>query len=147
MGKKQRKAEVDNLYSEDAIQTRADWKSYHKYVDDLSKELGPDQKEPLIHFEGMCIESAWGAANERTHGKRSEDAQVHWIKYRLHSGEAEKLYQGTANWTDIQQMITAAAWGAANECAFGASSAEARRDWSDHEAAALRVNSSHDDEL
>lgn len=118
---------------------RDDWIKYHDHAADLKKELGPDQAELFRQFEGMVIEAAWGAACERTSGKHSNDAQVHWKKYFLHAGEAESLYKGAAKWSDVKDMIFNAAWGAANERAYGQKSKEAINAWASFQDAALKV--------
>jgi hypothetical protein len=126
---------------------REDWSNYHKAAVDLKKELGPEQKELFEQFEGMAVESAWGAACERTHGKHSNDAKVHWRKFQAHNAEAKGLYKGQAAWDDIHQMITSAAWGAANERAYGESNEDARGNWREFERAAGKVIATHGGEL
>lgn len=126
---------------------REDWKQYHKYAGELRKELGSDQHELFEQFEGMAIESAWGAACERTQGKHANDAKVHWRKYQAHASEAHALYTGQAKWEDILTMITSASWGAANERAYGQGNEDARGNWRDFESASSRVTGSDVGEL
>lgn len=147
MEKKKRKRHEDHgpIHYEETDTIRDDWKKFHDHAQSLAKELGPDQGELFDHLEGMVIEAAWGAANERTHGKHSNDAKVHWMKYRFHADEAVPLYKGKAKMEDIREMITSAAWGAANERAYG--SAEAKKDWQRFEEAAARITSLHGGEL
>jgi len=53
----------------------------------------------------------------------------HWKKEDLHSREAEALYKGRMKFDDIRQMIRMAAWGAANERAYGADATETKESW------------------
>lgn len=124
-----------------------DWTSYHRHAEDLEKELGKDQDELAVHFEGMAIEAAWGAGNERRHGKHSNNAKVHWKKYNFHADKAQALYKGKAKWGDIHRMVTEGAWGPANSRAFGANSDQAKKAWKAFEEAASAVTSSHGGEL
>lgn len=126
---------------------REDWKQYQRFATELRKELGAEQTDLFEQLEGMIIESAWGAACERTQGKHSNDATVHWRKYRTHSVAARGWYNGEANWSDIETMITSASWGAANERAYGQSNEDAKGNWRDFENAASRLFGSHGGEL
>jgi len=126
---------------------REDWKNYYKYAAELQKSLGPEQHDLFDHFEGMVVEAALGATNERTKGKHSNDAQVHWQKYKFHADEAEPLYKGPAKYPDIKTMITEAAWGAANERAYGASSFDAKDACRKYNEAANKVTDAHGGEL
>jgi hypothetical protein len=126
---------------------RGDWKDYHVSAIELRKELGDDQRELFEELEGMTVEAAWGAACERMHGKHAEDALVHWRKYQNHASAAQDLYRGAAKWEDIQTMITSAAWGAANERAYGQSNVDARENWRSFESAASRVSGPSEVEL
>merc|ERR1712232_1348169 len=110
--------------------------NYHVAAVDLKKELGSEQYELFEQFEGMVIEASWGAACERTHGKHSNDAKVHFRKFDAHQAEAKKLYKGQAEWNDITEMIRNAAWGAANERAFGPSDEDAKANWLNFHTAA-----------
>jgi hypothetical protein len=145
--KKAKKRDHELSFNYDEQPKREDWINFHKFSAELDKALGPEAKELFHHFEGMTIEAAWGAANERAHGRHANDAQVHWMKYSYHSKEAEALYKGASKWSDIHQMITEAAWGAANERTFGASSNEAKNSWKHFEEAASRVIAGHGGEL
>jgi len=144
--KKQNKDHQFHLQYEDQAD-REDWKHYHDSAVALRKELGAEQVELFEQFEGMAVEAAWGAACERTHGKHSNDAKVHWRKFQSHATEVRSLYKGQAKFDDIHEMITSAAWGAANERAYGQSNDDARENWRNWESAAARVTGSHGGEL
>merc|ERR1719498_408049 len=118
---------------------RNDWHTFYEHLHELQKSLGPEQRELCSNFEGMVIEASFGAVMERTKGKHDYDARTHWWKYNAYVRETEAIYKGKASFDDIKQMITEAAWGAANERAFGASSTDAKNSWAHHEAAAKRV--------
>lgn len=138
--KRKRRSE-EHHYETD--KTRTDWKQYYHHAAELQKQLGPEQSDLFDHFEGMCIESALGATAERTLGKHSNDAQTHWQKYTFHYEEAKGLYKGPAQWVDIRQMVSEAAWGAANERAYGASSSESKNAWKSFNSAADRVDAAY----
>jgi len=124
---------------------RHDWKSFHDHAMGFKKELGPDQHSLFVHLEGMCLEASWGAVSERAQGKHSADAKTHWKKEDFHSQEAQRLYKGSKNFEDIHQMVRMAAWGAANERAYGAAAAETKRTWEDFNTYAAKVVAKHDE--
>jgi hypothetical protein len=144
--KKQNKDHQFHLQYEDTPD-REDWKDYHKHAVALKKELGYDQAELFEQLEGMVVEAAWATTCERTHGKHSNDAKVHWRKHKAHQSEARGLYKGQAKFDDIDTMIINAAWGAANERAFGQGNDDARTNWREFENAASRIAGSHGGEL
>jgi len=142
--KKKKKADfhhVDYTYEPG----REDWKSFHTHAMDFKKELGPDHHSLFVHFEGMCLEASGGAVSERAQGKHSADAKTHWKKEDFHSKEAEGLYKGSKDFGDIRQMIRMAAWGAANERAYGAGAAETKKSWADFNTYGAKVLARHDE--
>lgn len=126
---------------------REDWLNYIEASKKLRKALGTEQDELFQQFDGMCIEGAWAATSERTSGRQSNDARSHWGKFNLHSKAGEAIYSGSAKWVDIHEMIAGAAWGAANERAFGASSKDAMDAWQRYKDRAAKVIASHGGEL
>lgn len=124
---------------------REDWAHFHHYAMDFKKELGKDQHSLFIHLEGMCLEASWGAVAERAKGKHSPVALSHWMKEEFHSNEAEKLYKGSKSFGDVRMMIRMAAWGAANERAFGANAEETKKSWADFNSYASKVTAKHDE--
>jgi len=142
--KAQKKADFHHAdYAPEAA--RHDWKNFHTHALDFKKELGPDQDSLFVHFEGMCLEAAWGATSERTQGRHSADAKTHWKKEDFHATEAQLRYKGSKDFGDIRQMIRMAAWGAANERAYGQGAEEAKKAWADFNSYAAKVLSKHDE--
>jgi len=124
---------------------REDWKSFHNHALDFKKELGPDQHSLFTHFEGMCLEASWGAVSERAQGKHSSDAKTHWKKEDFHATEAQGLYKGSKDFGDIRQMIRMAAWGAANERAYGEGAAETKSSWASFKDYVAKILNKHDE--
>jgi len=110
-------------------EVRQDWMKFQDASDSLKQHLGKDQETLFNHLQGMVMKGAWGAANERAYGRRDHSAKADWEKFNYHSKEAQEVYKGPHDWNDIAEMIAGAAWGAANERAFGESSEEARSAW------------------
>jgi hypothetical protein len=108
---------------------RDDWKSFHTHAIAFKKELGPDRHSLFQHFEGMVLEASYGAVAERSSGRHSSDAKTHWKREDFHAREAEALYKENEKFNEIREMIRMAAWGAANERAFGARASETVKSW------------------
>lgn len=116
-----------------------DWRRFDEYAQNLKKYLGPEQSDLYEHLETMATSSAWGAANERTYGRKSTQAQEDWGRFRFHNDAGRALYKGPVNWDDISEMMTGAAWGAANERAYGKDSKDARDAWNRFDAHSGKV--------
>mmetsp|Transcript_42649 Transcript_42649/g.96012 ORF Transcript_42649/g.96012 Transcript_42649/m.96012 type:complete len:330 (-) Transcript_42649:1437-2426(-) len=120
---------------------REDWPRYHEYSKKVKTQLGKKNAEAYNHLDGMLVNAAWGAANERWYGKHSNSAIIHWKKFDYHFETGREVYRGPVEWSDIREMISGACWGAANERAYGASSDEAKAAWKRFQTHASRVGS------
>jgi len=99
---------------------RQDWPRYHEYSKKVKAQLGQKNAEAYEHIDGMLVNAAWGAANERWYGKHSNSAVMHWKKFDYHFETGRDVYKGPVEWSDIREMISGACWGAANERACAA---------------------------
>lgn len=116
-----------------------DWLSFEKHAQGLKKFLGPDQFELYTHLENMVTSASWGAVNERWYGRTSNSAKINWEKFNFHEKEGRKVYTGPCDWDALKEMLTGAAWGAANERAYGAESQDAKSGWNRWEKNAAKL--------
>lgn len=120
-------------------QDRDDWPMYNEYKKKVQSQMGKKNAEAFEHVDGMLLNAAWGAANERWYGKHHNDAVMHWKKFDYHFEAGKDVYKGRVDWIDIREMISGACWGAANERAYGAKSEEALAAWKRFETHAAKV--------
>lgn len=126
-------------------QPRGDWQRYEEHSERLKKYLGSDMRTLYEHLDAMAITAAWGATDERAYGRRAYDAQSNWGRFKWHKDRSAPnqnwfdMFKAPMPWDDIAEMMRAAAWGAANERAYGKESQEASSAWSHFEDHAAKV--------
>lgn len=129
----------------DGKDVRHDWANFEAKAKALKKYLGTEHAELGDHLRNMAFFSAWAAVNERWYGKREQSTKSNWGYFHYHSEKAEALYKGPCIFLDIMQMMQSAAWGAANERAYGAKNKDAIKDWARFEEYAAKVVAAGDD--
>lgn len=133
------------MNSGDGKEDRRDWVNFEANVKALKTYLGTEEAELGDHLRNMAFNAAWGAVNERWYGKREQSTKAAWGYFTYHTEKAQALYKGPCTFSDIMHMMTSAAWGAANERAYGAKNQDAVRDWARFEELSAKVAAAGND--